>query len=130
MKTCYKIDQLVWYVDCYVYSRGKRKDPVVWYRPMRARITHVQIEHWSYSKNITVKYGVRFFYNEESKGPQTQNEYIFANRENAWEYAKLTNAIVKLYPLPQDKMIPLTTELIKKQKMVRNREPVEPTVYL
>ena len=120
----------MWYVDCYVYSRGKGKNPAVWYRPMRARINHVQIEHWSYSKNITVKYGVQFLYNGDNKGLRTQNEYIFANRENAWEYAKLTNAIVKLYPLPQDKRIPLTTELIKKQKMVRNREPVEPTVYL
>ena len=130
MKTHYNIGQLVWYVECYRYNRGKSKDPVVWYRPMRARINHIQVDHWEpwdrKGKNkISVKYKVEFANENLNNKYQQQNINIFANKENAWEYAKLTNAIVRLYPLPEAKRIPLTVKLHTKQKEVRNREPIE-----
>lgn len=127
MKTRYKIGQPVWYVECYGYKKAH------WYRAVRAKISRVEIEHWlpwsGKRKHVSVKYSVQFTKPELNKGHHQQNTNIFANRKNAAEYADLINQSIKLYPLPQNVRIPLTEKIIKKEKLVRQREPVESPIY-
>lgn len=134
MKTCYKVGQRVWYVDTRLF-RMPNGDPAVWYKPLRATIVTVDIRQQKYLRgkrhtHNTVKYMVWFDVRERNKGYPQQNENIFRNYQNALEYATLTNECIKLYPLPQEKRIPPTTELRKRQIAVRKREPIEDNAYL
>lgn len=129
MRTRYRVGQRVWYVDTRLF-RMPNGDPAVWYKPIRGTITGLDIQQhlWYRGKRkttYTVKYHVGFDVKERNKGYPQQNHNLFLSYQNALEYATLTNEIIKLYPLPQEKRIPPTRKLHDRLTAVRKREPVE-----
>jgi hypothetical protein len=136
MKTRYRVGQRVWYVDTCAYPVGQSK-AVCYYRPIRGTIGQVKIKQHEWFRgrrhiHSTVNYLVYFDVKERNRGHHQNSENIFANKANAFEWARLINELCnsRKWFKTEEERVPTAKRILNQMKEHRKKEPIEESDFL